>query len=884
MRIHRKLFRLFSALSLSLLLMNCEQAAELGIEDVTTSGSVDSKTEDNVSISMGPEQGTVSLKINANKTWAVSFVNDRADDWIKVHPEQGDGAGVVSLTVEENDTYEERSATLKIESEDLSRTVRITQKQNDAVLVSSNRVEVGSEGETFTLEVKHNIDYFVKIDVDCASWISSTNTKSLVTDNVSFIVAKNPGLNRREGKIRFVTSDSEEVVTVYQAGETPSIVLSKTEYAVSDKGTVFSIDVTSNVNVDCSISADWIKQVTTRTMSTDRYTFEVSPNNDVEARSAEISFFNSENGVAEKVMVYQVQKDALVVAQPSYQIDNIGGNITIEVGHNVDYSYEINCDWITRLETKSYTTESLVFAIAANTGYDNREGSIIFTSADRNLTQAVKIYQAQTDALIVSANEFNVSDEGETISFEIKSNIDFEIQNPDVDWIREINTKALSTYTKTYVVDKNDTYDARSAHIVVLNKKTQKTDKVIINQCQKDALIISTREFSFDAAGGDFEVALKSNIDYEYSSDADWINAVTTKALVEHKHSFKVAAITDDTIERTGHITFTNNTTGITDQVTVTQVNAILIDKKKMNLVLGDTGQITATVNIEDKTVIWESSDKGVATVDNSGTVSSVSKGKATITAYTSDRKYSRSCEVVVDDIEAFVTARFVGGAYRMVNDIVLSGSSLYYRITNDTESSIVVNSIQLIDGQSGIEGNLMDAGSHEVVSKGNWTVSITLNKNISSPITVYRYTYNGVEHMAICNMDGIVTEVPVLSISLSKTTMALEVDESQQITATVRPSIATVPAVTWTSSDESVAVVDSEGNVTGKSVGEATIKATAGGKEATCKVTVSAKSPIINFADPEVKSICVSHWDTNGDGELSEQEAAAVTYIGNTF
>lgn len=54
MRTHRKLFRLFSALSLSLLLMNCEQAAELGIEDVTTSGSVDSKTEDNVSISMGP--------------------------------------------------------------------------------------------------------------------------------------------------------------------------------------------------------------------------------------------------------------------------------------------------------------------------------------------------------------------------------------------------------------------------------------------------------------------------------------------------------------------------------------------------------------------------------------------------------------------------------------------------------------------------------------------------------------------------------------------------------------------------------------------------------------------------------------------------------------
>ena len=39
-----------------------------------------------------------------------------------------------------------------------------------------------------------------------------------------------------------------------------------------------------------------------------------------------------------------------------------------------------------------------------------------------------------------------------------------------------------------------------------------------------------------------------------------------------------------------------------------------------------------------------------------------------------------------------------------------------------------------------------------------------------------------------------------------------------------------------------------------------------------------------ITFADQGVKSICVSHWDTNGDGELSEEEAAAVTEIGEEF
>ena len=39
-----------------------------------------------------------------------------------------------------------------------------------------------------------------------------------------------------------------------------------------------------------------------------------------------------------------------------------------------------------------------------------------------------------------------------------------------------------------------------------------------------------------------------------------------------------------------------------------------------------------------------------------------------------------------------------------------------------------------------------------------------------------------------------------------------------------------------------------------------------------------------ITFADANVKKICVQNWDTNGDGELSKDEAAAVTNIGTVF
>ena len=46
----------------------------------------------------------------------------------------------------------------------------------------------------------------------------------------------------------------------------------------------------------------------------------------------------------------------------------------------------------------------------------------------------------------------------------------------------------------------------------------------------------------------------------------------------------------------------------------------------------------------------------------------------------------------------------------------------------------------------------------------------------------------------------------------------------------------------------------------------------------------IFASAQNISFADAGVKAICVQNWDTNGDGELSEAEAAAVTDLGTAF
>ena len=82
---------------------------------------------------------------------------------------------------------------------------------------------------------------------------------------------------------------------------------------------------------------------------------------------------------------------------------------------------------------------------------------------------------------------------------------------------------------------------------------------------------------------------------------------------------------------------------------------------------------------------------------------------------------------------------------------------------------------------------------------------------------------------------------MPVSSVALDKTSATLQVGKTLTLTATVTPDNATDKAVAWTSSNDAVATVDANGVVTAKAEGTATIIATAGGKTATCTVTVKA-------------------------------------------
>lgn len=541
-------------------------------------------SSENTSPTFATEGGTASVSFTASGAWTASVINTRADGWCTVSPTSGaSGSGSITINASVNDTNDERSATVQIKCGTAEKTITATQKQKDALTVTKSRFDIGSTGGDVQIEVKSNISFEYRIEDDAKSWVSEAGTKAMSTKTLNFKVAENEENEKREGTITVFSGKLSEKIKIYQEGAKPTIVLSQSEYAVKAEGETIQVEVRSNVNVTATIKsgADWVSEVSTKAMSTNTFYYAVAANESYDSRVAEIEFTNTENGLSEKVTITQVQKDAIVVAKNSYNVDNKGGNIEIEVAHNVDFDVEIADSWLSLISTKSYTTDKLVFTIEENTTTDNRETKITFTSKDKSITQDVKICQAQTNSIVVSETEKAVSAEGGTFEVELKHNVEFEVIMPDVDWLSIVETKSMASTTKTFNVSKNETYDPRSAKIIFKSIDGSLSETITVSQMQKGSIIVAKTEYEFDRMGGEFSVDVNHSITYKTIISDDWITEVSTKVLETTQMKFSVAQNNSGQF-REGTICFKSDDEKISQTIVIKQSNitTIVISEK----------------------------------------------------------------------------------------------------------------------------------------------------------------------------------------------------------------------------------------------------------------------------------------------------------------
>ena len=349
-----------------------------------------------------PEEPAITFPTGSDTqpvfTWTASVgeADTRAIDWLTVSPTSGQaGTATLTITTEPNDTYDERNAAITLTSGGTRKTLTVTQKQRDALTVTSNKVELEATGGDFAIELQANVSVSYEIEESAKAWLTpASDTRALTTTTLHFQAAANEDLQPRQGIITLNGGNGlTEVVTVYQLGSGPVLVLTQDEYLVGSDGETIKVELKSNNTYQIEMpSVDWITKADTRALSTYTHYFTIAPNDTYDAREAVIRFVDEENGLEQTVSIQQMQRDAIVVAQSIYEIGAEGGALDFAVRANVDFTVSTDANWITQVETRGLTERVLHFNVAPSETEGTREATITLAYKDE-LKQTIKVMQ-----------------------------------------------------------------------------------------------------------------------------------------------------------------------------------------------------------------------------------------------------------------------------------------------------------------------------------------------------------------------------------------------------------------------------------------------------------------------------------------------------------
>lgn len=297
----------------------------------------------------------------------------------------------------------------------------------------------------------------------------------------------------------------------------------------------------------------------------------------------------------------------------------------------------------------------------------------------------------------------------------------------------------------------------------------------------------------------------------------------------------------------------------------------------------------------EKLTIEWTSSDESVATVDETGTVTAVAAGEANVTASVKDADIAASTHIKV-----VVTPTGVAAPESI--DLVTNGKN-----TKDLDAKLVpadATDVKLAYESSDESVATVDeTGKVTAVANGECTITTYVTAKTEdaeaselSAVVVEAADSEEVDDSVatmpedLAAMDSAFGVVPenlkaetkvtvttnVESVTLDKAEGVLTVGNTVTVTATVTPDTATNASVTWSSSDEAIATVDSEGKITAVAPGTATITAVSDSNpdaNATYAVTVQAKKVV---ASTSTKTSSKSNSGNTGSGSNSGAAAAA--------
>lgn len=300
----------------------------------------------------------------------------------------------------------------------------------------------------------------------------------------------------------------------------------------------------------------------------------------------------------------------------SFHFTRDGGSQSFSFTCNRNWSVSSTESWITFSHSSGTASEGEItvkITCAENTTYDARSATV--TVKVEELTETISISQDTGIGLIVSPKTWELTNAEQTIEIEVQKNVQYTvaIDNESASWIKQGGTKALTTDKITFTIAANTLYDNREGKITFKQLDGNLSETVTIRQSQTNGLFITTPEYSLSNEAHTLSVEVKANVEFEVTSQAEWITYVETKAL---KPSAIVLSIPSNEgyDNRTGTVLVKQKNGDLTGTITITQKqtdhlevtpNSFDLDNKLHEIELRVTQNVAYSVVIPDDAKNW---------------------------------------------------------------------------------------------------------------------------------------------------------------------------------------------------------------------------------------------------------------------------------------
>ena len=226
-----------------------------------------------------------------------------------------------------------------------------------------------------------------------------------------------------------------------------------------------------------------------------------------------------------------------------------------EQGGTQKVSFTVNRDWTVSSSepwckvspssgTKSEGEAFFSISCDPNTFYDSR--TALVTIKAEGLMESITVIQATNFGILVDKAAYDLDNNAQVIEIEVRSNVDYTVEIEDVakSWLSITKTKALSSDKLELSVGANESYDDREGRVFIRQKDGDLLETITVRQSKSYGLFVTTPEYDLSNKSHSLTVEVKSNVQYEVESEAQWIKYTqpTTKGLVSSQITLDIEA------------------------------------------------------------------------------------------------------------------------------------------------------------------------------------------------------------------------------------------------------------------------------------------------------------------------------------------------------